>query len=95
MWVEITLIISLFLICGSLMVQNTRRLNTVLDENLKLKDDLAEAKTKIEALSMENEHLIAAIKSGDEPDRDTESAGGMGSKPVPPLKDKNRGKWKR
>lgn len=88
MWIEITLIVSLFLVCTCLMVQNTRRLNSVLDDNLKLKSELEAAKEEVKALSSENEHLISALKDGGEKERAVESAGGMGSKSYTSLKNK-------
>jgi len=88
MWIEITLIVSLFLVCACLMAQNTRRLNSVLEDNLKLKSELEAAKEEVKALLSENEHLISALKDGGEKERTVETAGVMGSKPYPNLKNK-------
>lgn len=87
MWVEIILICSLFIVSVCFMVQNTRRLNSVLEENKSLKDKNAELETKVEALTMENEHLIGALKE----DKD-----GMVSKQSPSLKTKSDNKpWQK
>jgi regulator of replication initiation timing len=88
MWVEIVIILSLFFVSVSIMVQNTRRLNSVLDENKRLKEKNAELESKAEALEMENGHLIDALKEGQDKD-------GMVSKPPSTLKSKTERTWKK